>query len=170
MIDPNASLSPRFWAAAAILLFVPVVITFAVAPGIWWANYPGILFHLSLFLLVPKLEAPDWAKAAGYAWLALDTTTGVLVMDGVPHLIADHVRLGGHIFAGIWIMTVSLPGSWPVRITGFLGGGSLFLFTFASPFLPMAALGPAGIIVVIWLAFIAWQNGTGPRVKAATLA
>ena len=62
MIDPNASLSPRVLALAAIACFLPVMVTFAVAPGVWWANYPGILFHLALFLPVPKLEAPDWAK------------------------------------------------------------------------------------------------------------
>ena len=163
MIDPNAALSPRVWAVAAIVMFAPVMVTFAVAPGIWWANYPGILFHLALFLLVPKLDAPDWAKAAGYAWLAIDVTTGVLTMNGVPHAIADYVRLGGHIFAGIWIVTASLPGTLPVRITGYIGGGWLFLFSFASPFLPLASLGPASIIVLIWLGFIAWQNARPDR-------
>ena len=159
MIDPNASLSPRTVASAAILLFMPVMVTFAVSPGVWWANWPGILFHLALFLLIPKLEAPDWAKAAGYGWLLLDVTSGTMVLDGVPHAIADYVRLSGHIFAGIWIVTVSLPGSLPVKITGFIGGSWLFLFTFASRFLPFNSLGPASIIVLVWLGFIAWQNG-----------
>ena len=50
----------------------PVVASFRFAPGIWWAEYVGILYHLAMFLLVFKLPAPEWAKAAGYGWLLLD--------------------------------------------------------------------------------------------------
>ena len=156
----NSSFSARWPAIAAILLFLPVMVTFAMAPGVWWVNYPGILFHLALFLLVPKLDAPDWAKAAGYGWLVLDVQAGVMGLNGVPHAIFDYVRLGGHIFAGIWIVTASFSGSLPVKISGILAGGLMFLYSFASPFLPLKVLFPASIIVIIWLAFIAAQNGT----------
>lgn len=132
MNDPIASLSPRVPAIAALLFFAPVVISFAVAPGHWWINYPGILFHLSLFLLVPKLDAPEWARAAGYGWLILDVTSGVMTMGNVAHDIAYFLRYGGHIFAGIWIVTVSLSGSRAVKITGVLAGALLFLYSFVT--------------------------------------
>ena len=162
MTDPNAPVSPRVLALAAIVFFTPVVVTFAVAPGIWWAEYLGILFHLSLFLLVPKLEAPEWARAAGYGWLTLDVLTGVMVLNHVPHVIADPIRLGGHLFGGIWIATASASGSAAVGIVGVMAGGWLSLYTFVSPFVPSAALAPASILCLIWFGLIAWQNGSRP--------
>ena len=159
MNDPAASLSPRVPALAALLFFVPVVISFAVAPGRWWINYPGILFHLSIFLLVAKLEAPEWAKAAGYGWLILDVTSGVMTMGNVAHDIAYFERYGGHIFAGIWFVTVSLPGSRAVRITGVLAGSLLFLYSFVTRFVPPVALSATSPLILIWLGLLAWQNG-----------
>jgi hypothetical protein len=169
MVDPNLSLTPRMLAIAAIVFFAPVVVTFAVAPGIWWADYPGILFHLSLFLLVSKLEAPEWAKMAGCSWLTLDVLTGAMTLNNVPHAIADYVRLGGHIFAGMWIVGVSLRGSRPVRIVGLVTGSWMSLYTFVSPFVPRTALAPASILVLVWLGLIAWQNG-GKSQEAARSA
>ena len=161
MIDPARSLSVRLISVVAFLCFAPVVISIIVAPGAAWVrNYPGILFHLALFLLVAKLEAPDWAKAAGYGWLILDVMTAVLTLNGVPHEIYDYVRLGGHIFGGIWFVTASLSGSRPVQVVGVINGVWLSGFTFASPFLPLKVLGPTSILTLVWLAIIAWQNGS----------
>ena len=160
MVDPIRFLSTRAIAIAAFIFFAPVVVTFAVAPGVFWADYPGILFHLAIFLLVPRLAAPDWAKAAGYGWLVLDVMTGVLTLNAVPHDIADYVRLGGHIFAGIWIFTASLSGSRSMQIVGIILGGLLFAYTFVSPFLPMAVLAPNALLFLVWLGIIAWQNGS----------
>lgn len=151
--------SPRILALAAIAFFAPVAVSFAVAPNAWWADYLGIFFHISLFLLVPWLPAPSWAKAAGYGWLVIDVTAGVLSINSVSDTIAQPVRLGGHVFAGIWILTASLSGSTPVKVVGVIAGLWLFGFTFVSAYFPIAALGPASIMVLIWLAIIAWQNG-----------
>ncbi|WP_407542512.1 hypothetical protein Q0M94_23255 (plasmid) [Deinococcus radiomollis] len=154
-------------AISALVCFAPVVVTFAVAPGVWWADYPGILFHLAMFFLVAKLPAPDWAKAAGYGWLVLDVMTGVLTLNHVPHATADFVRLGGHVFAGIWLVTSALSGSRPYKIIGVLTGAWLGGYTFLSPFLPMTVIGPTAIFFLIWLGIIAWQNGSGTTAKAA---
>lgn len=159
MTDPTTSLTPRVPAIAALLFFVPVIVSFAIAPGVWWINYPGILFHLSIFLLVSKLEAPEWAKAAGYGWLILDVTSGVMTMGNVAHDIAYFERYGGHIFAGIWFATVSLPGSRAVKITGVLAGALLFLYSFVARFVPPEALSATSPLILIWLGLVAWQNG-----------
>lgn len=66
MVDPFRSVGPRWFALAALVFFFPVVVSFAVFPGAWWVDYPGIWFHLAMFMLVSKLDAPDWAKVAGY--------------------------------------------------------------------------------------------------------
>jgi hypothetical protein len=152
--------SVRVLALAAILSWVPVAVGFAMTPKPWWINYPGIVFHLSLFFLVPRLPAPSWARAAGYGWLIIDTTVGVLSLNGVPDAIAQPMRLGGHIFAGIWIAVSSLSGSTPMMVTGLISGIWLFVFTFVSPFYPMSALGPASLVVLVWLGLPAWQNGS----------
>ncbi len=169
MTDPARSLSPRLIAAAALLFFAPVVVSFAVAPGAAWVrNYPGIFFHLAIFLLVAKLEAPEWAKAAGYGWLVLDVMTGVLTLNGVPYEIYNFVRLGGHIFGGIWIATASLSGSRPMMIVGVITGVYLSAYTFVSPFVSMKVLGPNAILVLVWLAIIAWQNGSKPQPRTVS--
>lgn len=159
LTETSFSASARTAAIAAILMFAPVVVSFAF-PRAFWADYPGILFHLAVFLLVPRLPAPTWAKAAGYGWLFLDVTVGVMTLNGVPLEIAMPIRLGGHIFAGVWIVSASLSGSLPIKVTGLIAGIWLFAFTFVSPFLSTQALAPASIIVLIWLGIIAWQNGS----------
>ena len=100
MIDPLLSLSTRAVSLIAFVLFVPVVASFRFAPGTRWAAYVGIFYHLAVFLLVFKLPAPEWARAAGYGWLLLDVAAGTLNIKQVQPAIAHQVRLGGHIFAG----------------------------------------------------------------------
>ena len=171
MTDPARYVSTRSVAIAALLLFAPVTVSFALAPGAEWIrNYPGILFHLSLFMLVAKLEAPEWARAAGYGWLVLDTMVGVLTLNGVPFEIYSHIRLGGHIFGGIWIATTSLSGSRAVQIVGVFTGLYLAGFTFVSPFLSIKVLGPNAILILVWLGIIAWQNGSRAHRRVAPAA
>src|ERR1700722_312282 len=134
MVDPLLSISPRAIALTGFVLFAPVVVSFRLAPGRRWAEYVGIFFHLATFFLVAKLPVPDWARAAGYGWLLLDVTAGALNVNRIPHAVGAHVRLGGHIFAGIWIIMASLQGSPAVMLTGLPAGAFLFGYTFASPF------------------------------------
>lgn len=159
MINEMRPASPRILAIAAIVCFAPVAVTFAFAPNVWWADYPGILFHLALFLLVAQLPAPEWARAAGYGWLVLDVATSVQTLNNVPHAMADPVRLGGHVFAGMWIMRTSASASPTVKIIGLVTGLWLFAFSFVSPFVPQIFLAPASLSMLAWLCVIAWQNG-----------
>jgi hypothetical protein len=159
MVDPVLSLSTRTVSLIAFVTLVPVVASFRFAPGSRWAEYVGILYHLATFLLVFKLPAPEWARATGYGWLLLDVVAGALMINHVPRTIAGSVRLGGHIFAGIWIVMASLQGSPAAKLAGLPAGLFLFAYTFASPFLPPAWLSPASIFVLVWLGIIARQNG-----------
>ena len=118
MVDPLLSLSIRAVALIALLLWVPIIASFRFAPGVRWAGYVGIFYHLAVFLLVFKLPAPEWARAAGYSWLLLDVAAGVLGINQVQPAIAQDVRLGGHIFAGIWIVMASLQGSLAAKLLG----------------------------------------------------
>lgn len=165
IIDPLIAIPTRGFAIIAIACFAPVVATFVVAPGVWWADYPGIFFHLAMFMLVSRLDAPDWAKAAGYGWLMIDVTTAVLTLNLVPHSIADFVRLGGHVFAGIWIATASLSGSRPIKMVGVIAGVWLAGYSFVSPFLPAIYTAPTAFLWLAWLALIAWQNGSRAKTR-----
>jgi hypothetical protein len=159
MVDPVLSLSIRAVSLIALLLWVPIVASFRFAPGARWAGYLGIFYHLAVFLLVFKLPAPEWAKAAGCGWLLLDVAAGTLGINQVDPAIAQRVRLGGHIFAGIWIVMASLQGSLAAKLVGLPTGAILFAYTFASPFLPRIWLSPAAILMLVWLAILTWQNG-----------
>jgi hypothetical protein len=163
MIQATYLPSARILTLAALVCVAPVVATFWVAPGVWWAEYPGMLFHLSIFFLVPRLPAPVWAKAAGYGWAIIDTTVGAMVLNGVPREIAMPTRLGGHIFAGIWILGTSLSGSTSIRLIGCIAGIWVSAFTFVARFVPQAMLRPASLLVLVWLAVIAWQDGSTRR-------
>lgn len=162
--------SARIVSLSAMAFFIPVAVSFAMAPNVWWQDYLGMCFHISLFLLVPWLPAPSWAKAAGYGWLVMDVVSGTLSINGVPDTVAQPIRLGGHIFAGLWIVMASQSGSLPVRIVGTIAGIWLFTFTFFSPMLPIARLGPASMMVLLWLGIIAWQNGSAKKAPLASVS
>ncbi|SDG48386.1 hypothetical protein SAMN05216553_108282 [Lentzea fradiae] len=139
-------------------LFAPVVVSFAVAPGVVGFEYVGVLFHLSVLFLVARMDAPEWARAAGYGWLALDVAVGAMMINGVSPDVASPMRLGGHVLAGVWIVTASLLArSVVVRVLGVAGGGWLGLYTFFAPFLPQGALGPAAVLVLAWFVSLAWK-------------
>ncbi|WP_078741857.1 hypothetical protein [Pseudomonas fluorescens] len=158
--------SARTCAIVAILMFAPVVASYVWHTNREWLDYPGIFFHLAIFLLVPRLPAPDWARAAGYGWLVLDVTVGVMTLNHVPAEIAMPIRLGGHIFAGIWIVNVSLLAIRPIKLTGFIAGAWLFSYSFVSPFVPKTALAPTALMMLLWLGLIAWHNGCARLTKA----
>jgi hypothetical protein len=155
--------SPRMCATTAILMFLPVVLSYVTGPGGAWLDYPGICFHLAIFLLVARLPAPEWARAAGYGWLVVDVMVGVMTLNHVPAEVAMPMRLGGHIFAGIWIVNVSLLAVRPIKLTGLVAGTWLAGYSFVSPFVPKTALAPTALLVIIWLGLIAWRNGSTPE-------
>lgn len=155
--------SARFLAGLAAILFIPIVVCFFLPAVPAWADYPGIIFHLAIFGLVSRMPAPEWGRAAGYGWLVVDTTVGVMTMHGIGEEIFAPIRFGGHIFAGIWIVSASVGGSRLLQILGVISGLYLGGFTFVSTFLPMQALAPASILVTVWLAIIAFYDGNGRK-------
>lgn len=86
-----------------------------------------------------------------------------MTLNNVPYDIAFAVRLGGHVLAGTWIITVSLLSK-PrgVRIPGVVVGLWLALFTFFGSVLPVILLAPPGILIVVWFALLARKYKTTP--------
>ncbi|WP_285566516.1 MULTISPECIES: hypothetical protein [unclassified Streptomyces] len=75
-----------------------------------------------------------------------------MTLNLVPDDIYMPMRLGDHVIAATWLITVSLL-SGPVlfRNPGILTGVWLALFSFFGAHLPIALLGPPGSLVVVWL-------------------
>jgi hypothetical protein len=64
MLTPTREiLGFRTLAVIVIVLFMPALVSFAVAPGIVAIEYPGILFHLAILFLISRMDAPGWGKA-----------------------------------------------------------------------------------------------------------
>lgn len=161
-------LSFRATAILPIILFTPTLVLGILDAGSKLGTSLGILFHLSMLFVVSRINAPDWAKAAGYGWLTLDVLCGAMLINAVPHEIAWPVRLGGHVLGGIWLITSSvLCRSTILRSLGVVTGLWLAGYTFLGTVLPVIFLAPPGILMVIWLGLLAWQHKTAPDSRTA---
>ncbi len=125
---------------------------------------------LRLTILVSRLEAAPWAKAAGYGWVALDVLAGILMINEVAYDTAWAVRLGGHVLAGVWIVSSSLVSrAWPVTVVGVITGLWLAGYSFVGNVLPESFLRPAGILILVWFALLAIFHRPAEG-RAATLS
>src|SRR4051812_43661025 len=78
----------------------------------------AVAFHVLLFPVVAQLRAPEWARAAGYAWLAIDTTLNIMSLNGADAHAVTQVRLGAHIMAALWAGNASLHRETIVKVVG----------------------------------------------------
>lgn len=167
MPDPRSShLGFRTIAILPVILFIPSLVSFAVAePGVVWPEYTGVFFHLAILLLISRMNAPDWARAAGYGWITLDVLTGVMSINGVAYEITWPVRLGGHVLAGLWILVSSACARrWVIRIVGGLTGVWLAGYSFVANVVPAPVLYPAALLIVVWFVLLAvWYEPLGQR-------
>ena len=146
----------RTLAILPLVLFLPVVVSFAVAPEALWPEYIGVLFHLSVLFLVSRMDAPPWGRAAGFGWITVDVLAGVLAINEVPSDLVLAVRLGGHVLAGVWIITVSLLArALPVRVVGTITGLWLSAYSFVGNVFPTTVLAPASLLTLVWFALLA---------------
>ncbi|GGL10505.1 hypothetical protein [Mangrovihabitans endophyticus] len=150
-------LSFRVLAVLPIILFLPSIVAFAVAePGVVWPEYPGVFFHLAILVLIARIDAPPWAKAAGYSWITLDVLTGIMSIYGVAYDLTWPVRLGGHVFAGVWILTSSLCArNRAIAVVGAITGVWLGAYSFIADVAPVQILYPSAPLVIVWLALLA---------------
>ena len=144
MLD-RQSLQLRIAVLLSVVLFIPALVSFVTAePGAVWPEYSGVLFHLTLLLVISQVRSPAWARAAGYGWITLDVLAGILAINAIPHQLVWPVRLSGHVLAGLWLVTTSaLSRRWPLRIVGVVTGLDLGLYSFVATRVPLAALYPS---------------------------
>ena len=153
-------LPPKQLAATAFTasgLFALTTVGLSQTPPPRWLEYVGVGFHLSLLPLAAQLPAPPWARAMGYAWLAVDSIVGGALLNGTPRPAAMPYRLGGHMLAGVWLAGASqalpTPARWLGRTLALCLGGH----TLVAPLTkgkPPVLLYAAGPLLVGWLAVV----------------
>ncbi len=153
-LPPNQLAATAFTASG---LFALTNVGMSQNPPPRWLEYVGLGFHLTLLPLAAQLPAPAWARAMGYAWIAVDNTVAGAILNGTAPAAAMPYRLGGHVLAGVWLAGASqaLPG--PARWLGrtlalCLGGHTLVApLTKGKPPVLLYAAGP---LLVGWLAVV----------------
>ena len=157
------------YAYAAILLFV-IGMTLAITqhPPMTFSGRPPTIivaitlafvgFHLSLLPVVSALDAPGWAKGSGYAWIVVDNVICFITYFGVGADLIIPMRWGVHLGAATWIFGASAAAGGALRIVGWIATLAFVGASFAGPFVGVAnagqTLGPAGLLLVTWLAMV----------------
>ncbi len=151
----STQVAPVAFASAA--LFALLNVGLGAAPRARWVQYVGLGSHALLLPLAARLAAPAWARALGYAWVAIDDAASVAVLRGNTPESVMPVRLGGHVLAAAWLASASQALPTPVRWLGrvaaaCLGGNSLVApFTKGKPPVLLYAAGP---LLVGWFAAV----------------
>jgi len=170
-------MASRFSYAAAVFFVVGMALVIAAAPPPSYVGTPPpviivatlafLAFHLSLLPVVAALDAPEWAKASGYAWIAIDNMLNVMTYFGVDGELITPMRMGVHFAAASWIGGASMSAAGTRRVVGLLAALALVGASLVGPFVPAAArgslLGPAGLLLVVWLILV----GRGLRTTIA---
>lgn len=125
-----------------------------------------VVTHLLVFPVVAALPAPPWAKAAGYGWLVIDITTDIMALGGVQDALYLPMRYGGHVSAALWIAAASWEAGGALRVVGLLLALDLGGYSLLMPFLPLAALYPSALLLVIWFALVGLHLARGRAVPA----
>lgn len=144
-------------AFAASGLFALTNVGMSQNPPPRWLEYAGLGFHLTLLPLAAQLPAPAWARAMGYAWIAIDSTVSGALLTGTPMAAAMPYRLGGHMLAGAWLAGASqalpTPARWLGRTLALCLGGNTLVAPLAKG-KPPVLLYAAGPLLVGWLAVV----------------
>jgi hypothetical protein len=148
-------------AYAGAALFVVLIVLFSMlgggpptTPMLITMGVVGAASHLVLLPVVAAMPAPEWARAAGYGWLVIDTMLNVAAVNGLDPGIAGALRLGGHASSALWMATAAQNSRGAVRIIGWPLAIVLMFHAFASPWLPMWVIFPPFVTIPIWLVCI----------------
>lgn len=150
------------WAGA--LLLASALGGVAGAPGSAWPEAAGAFSHLALLPLATALSAPNSARASGFAWLTIDVTVSIALLNGAPLSTVFPLRLGGHVLAATWIAAVAVGQVGARRWLGWAAALPLGAYSFLAHVLggPPVLLMLAGPLLITWLALSAAALGRDP--------
>jgi hypothetical protein len=114
----------------------------------------GAASHLVLLPVVAAMPAPEWARAAGYGWLVIDTMLNVAAVNGLDPNLAGALRLGGHASSALWMATAAQHSKGAVRAIGWPLAVVLMFHAFGARWLPAWVIFPPFVTIPVWLVFI----------------
>lgn len=148
-------------AYAGAALFVVLIVLFAMlgpgqpaTPMLIAMGVIGATAHLVLMPVVGAMRAPDWARAAGYGWLVIDTMLNVASVNGLDPGIAGALRLGGHASSALWMASAAHNSRGAVRVVGWPLAIYLAVHAFGAPWMPAWVIFPPFVTIPIWLVLI----------------
>jgi hypothetical protein len=115
----------------------------------------GAASHLVLLPVVAAMPAPEWARAAGYGWLVIDTMLSVAAVNGLDPNLAGMLRLGGHASSALWMATAAQQSKGAVRAIGWPLAVVLMVHAFGARWLPAWVSFPPFVMIPVWLVCIA---------------
>jgi hypothetical protein len=125
-------------------------------------------FHLAMLPVITNLNAPTWAKGAGYAWIAVDNAICVMTINGIDNAMTGAIRLGIHVAAGTWILLAALGSTnTTVRWLGAIAGVWLGGYSLVAPFVPSNLFMPAALLLLVWVATIGFVMKPKPEMGTA---
>ena len=146
-------------AYAAAALFIALFVAFRVAgpnaSATGWVIVIGVVAvasHLVLLPVVGAIDIPSWARAGGYAWIAIDVMVSIATINGADGELMSALRLGGHVPAALWIAFAASRLGGAAREVGALLAALLTVHAFASPWIPMWVSYIPFVTIPIWLA------------------
>jgi hypothetical protein len=114
----------------------------------------GAASHLVLLPVVAAMPAPEWARAAGYGWLVIDTMLSVASVNGLDPNLAGMLRLGGHASSALWMATVAQQSRGAVRAIGWPLAAVLMFHAVGARWIPTWVSFPPFVTIPVWLVFI----------------
>ena len=134
------------------------------------ADYVGIPWHLGLLIVIAMVEAPAWARAMGFAWVALEFIISGAAIHGFPPPLASALRFGGaHLCTALWVAGAAYRKPGLLQLVG----GGLVLIHLATCLLPIPMSLPiyAGMFLFtfLWVALLGWAGERVIRVVPQTL-
>jgi hypothetical protein len=170
---PSRAFASRCAYLAVLLFIVGILMASMLGPLMNFTPPPSIqvtvvslafsAFHLSLIPVVAALPSPEWARATGYAWIAIDNVLVFMGFFGVGAEVIVPARWGVHLACATWMFGASASGSGGVKTVGYLAAAALVVVSYVGPFIGTAnvqpSLGPAALLLIIWLVLVGRELG-----------
>lgn len=154
----------------ALLICSMPLFAFTDGLGQYIREYLGLVWHLSMFFFICKLQTPSWGRTCGTFWIVLDVLSGMLYLNNFYGILGDAtlgiatqtgmtlclaVRLAAHVFEGLWLVSSAMTTeNRVIRVCGVLAGVLLAGYSLVSPFAPAWALSLNTPFMLVWFLWI----------------
>jgi hypothetical protein len=153
-VSTAAYIGAVLFAIHLITYFIPAIRDVTTSSSVIGAEALALLAvaeHLVLFPVIAALQAPRWARAAGYGWLVLDIATDIMQLNGADKTYLG-LRYGANVAAAIWIASAAWQSRGAIRVIGVIVALDLVIYSFIA-FVPFTfwVLIPSLVLLPLWL-------------------